>query len=136
MKKNVGLWIDHERAVIVSVVGNEETVKQIDSALEKAHRQSGVSTPADDVRLHQRTNTLNRYYDAVVLDISGAASIHIFGPGEAKGELNKRLQENNYTGTIVGVEPADKMTDAQIAAKVREQFIGRSGASASKGAGS
>jgi len=51
-----------------------------------------------------------------------AESILIFGPGEAKGELQRRLKRNNLGGRSVGIETVDKMTDRQIAAKVRQHF--------------
>ena len=37
-------------------------------------------------------------------------------PGDAKGELEKRLAPTRYTGRVVGVEPVDHMTDPQIVA--------------------
>jgi hypothetical protein len=46
----------------------------------------------------------------------------IFGPGEAKDELKERLQENNLGGRIAGIETVDRMTDRQVAAKVRKYF--------------
>ena len=46
----------------------------------------------------------------------------IFGPGEAKDELKERLERNNLGGSIVGIETVDKMTDHQIAAKIRHHF--------------
>jgi hypothetical protein len=46
----------------------------------------------------------------------------VFGPGEAKGELEKRLEGEGLTGHILAIEAADKMTDRQIAAKVRRRF--------------
>jgi hypothetical protein len=46
----------------------------------------------------------------------------IFGPGEAKGELEKRLVNKGLGGRVVGIETVDKMTDRQIAAKVRQRF--------------
>jgi hypothetical protein len=52
----------------------------------------------------------------------GAESILIFGPGEAKGELKERLERKNLGGSILGIETVDKMTDRQIAAKVRQYF--------------
>jgi len=45
--------------------------------------------------------------------------ILIFGPGEAKGELAKRIENAGLSGRIAGIETVDKMTDRQIAAKVR-----------------
>ena len=51
-----------------------------------------------------------------------AEFILIFGPGEAKGELRKRLEKSKLGGRIAGVETVDKMTDRQIAAKIRQYF--------------
>ena len=46
----------------------------------------------------------------------------IFGPGEAKGELKKRIKKNKLSGRIVGIETVDKMTHRQILARVRQYF--------------
>ena len=70
----------------------------------------------------QTTNSLERYYDDINGYIRDADSILIFGPGEAKGELEKRLKSKNLNHGIVSVETTDKLTDPQIAAKVREYF--------------
>ena len=128
MKKTVGLWIDHRKAVTVFVEGTEEEIKLISSQEEKQHGQSGVSKPADDIRQRELTGHLNNYYDEVISCIRDAESILIFGPGEAKGELKKRLEKANLGGHIVALEPADRMTDPQIVAKVRGHFLEQSAA--------
>jgi radical SAM superfamily enzyme YgiQ (UPF0313 family) len=46
-----------------------------------------------------------------------------FAPGEAKGELKKRIESKRLHGRIVGVETVDEMTDPQIAVKVRNHFL-------------
>jgi len=79
--------------------------------------------PADDSRERKFTGHLNIYYYAVIACIRDAESILIFGPGEAKGELKKRLERDKLGGRIVGIETVDKMTDHQIAVKVRQYFI-------------
>ena len=68
------------------------------------------------------TGLLNINYNAVIACVRDAESILIFGPGEAKGELKKRLERNKLGGRIVGIEAIDRMTDRQIAAKVRRYF--------------
>jgi stalled ribosome rescue protein Dom34 len=123
MKTTVGLWIDHRKAVIVFVEGEEEEIKLISSKEENHHGHSGVSRPADDLRQRELTGHLNSYYDEVISCIRDAESILIFGPGEAKGELKKRLEKDNLGGCIVGIETSDKMTDPQIVAKVRAHFL-------------
>ena len=125
MKTTVGLWIDHRKAVIVIVSDEGEQVREITSHMEKHVRfSSGGSQEgsAEDVRDRQFGNYLNDYYDKVIAAIRDGDSIQIFGPGEAKGELKKRLENRGFKGHILRVEAADKMTDREIAAKVRERF--------------
>ncbi len=126
MKKQAGLWIDHRKAVIVIVTKEGEEIKEITSDMEKHVRFMGGTGSEDgsteDVRDRQFGNHLNSYYDAVVAVLRDADTIQIFGPGEAKGELAKRLKDKGFRGHILAVETMDKMTDRQIAAKVREHF--------------
>jgi hypothetical protein len=125
MKREVGLWLDHKKAVIVIVTDKGEETKIIESNMEKHVRFSSGSSESgqgEDVRDRQFKNHLNRYYDEVIACIGDAKSIQIFGPGEAKGELEKRLESEKLKGRIVGIETVDKMTDRQIAAKVRDHF--------------
>ncbi len=123
MKTGVGLWIDHKKAVIVFVAGKDAEIKRISSNIEKHHRQSGVATPADDVRQREFMGHLNSFYDEVVSRIRDAESILILGPGEAKGELKKRLEKDNLSRRIIRIETSDKMTDPQLVAFVRGHFL-------------
>ncbi len=132
MRTKVGLWIDHRKAIIVAVTDKGEEIRLIISKVERQLRRSGDSplkgaydekqVPARDSRQRTFTAHLNIYYDAIIACIRDAESILIFGPGEAKGELKKRLKKDNSDGRIVGVETVDKMTDHQVAAKVRQRF--------------
>ncbi len=126
MKKIAGLWIDHRKAVIVIVSEAGEEIKEITSNMEKHTRFTGGNASMDgsteDVRDRQFGNHLNNFYNAVIAIIRGADSIQIFGPGEAKGELAKRLEHDGMKDCILSVETVDKMTDHQVSAKVREQF--------------
>ena len=132
MGTKTGLWIDHRKAVVVIVKDTGEEIIQIQSNAEKQLRRTGNTplqgnfeaqkVPADDSRQRTFTGQLNTYYDEVIASISDAESILIFGPGVAKGELKKRLDENNLSDRISGVETVDNMTDPQIAAKVRQYF--------------
>ncbi len=133
MKTKVGLWIDHRKTILVTISDKGEEAGLVISLSEKQLRRSGDSplkggfesrqVPADDSRQRILTGQLNRYYDAVIASIGDAEAIFIFGPGEAKGELEKRLRKKNMGGRIAVLEPADKMTDRQIAARIRKHFI-------------
>jgi hypothetical protein len=54
--------------------------------------------------------------------IRDADSILLLGPGEAKVELRKRIENEDLCGRIVGIETVGRMTDRQIAAKVRQHY--------------
>ena len=132
MARVAGLWIDHRKALIVIATDKGEEVKLIVSAVEKQLRRSGDSplkgsyesqaVPADNSRERKLTGERRIYYDAVVECVRNSDSILIFGPGEAKGELKKRLTRDKLGNRIVQMETADKMTDRQVSAKVRAYF--------------
>lgn len=124
MKSKVGLWIDHRKAVIVSLTDKVEQTRRIISGMEKHVRFSGRGQEAsgEDQRDRKFTGHLHNYYDKVISNIRDADSILILGPGEAKEELKTRLESEGLGGHIVGIETVDKMTDRQIAVKVREHF--------------
>jgi len=123
VKKQAGLWIDHRKAVIVIVTEAGEEIKEISSNMEKHVRFTGGTASEDgsteDVRDRKFGNNLNSYYDRVIALIRDGDTIQIFGPGEAKGELAKRLEHDGVKDRILSIETVDKMTDRQIAAKVR-----------------
>ncbi len=132
MKNKVGLWIDRAKAVIVTITPKGEEMSLTVSMVEKQLRRAGDSplkgryeplqVPPDDRRQRSYSNALNIYYDAVIARIGAADAILIFGPGQAKGELKKRLKKSNLSERIAAVETVDKMTGRQIAAKVRQHF--------------
>jgi hypothetical protein len=134
VKKQVGVWVDHRKAVIVILTDEGERIRLIISKSERQLRRSGDSplkgpyesqlVPADDSRQRTFTGQLNIYYDAVIACIRDAESIMIFGPGEAKSELKAHLERDNLGERIVSIETVDKMTSRQIMAKVRERFAG------------
>jgi hypothetical protein len=127
-----GLWIDHRKAVIVVVTDAGEETRLVISRVEKQLRRAGGSplkgrheaqqVPADDTRERRLTGHLNIYYDAVIACIRDVEVILIFGPGEAKREFERRLASKKLGGRIIGAEAVDKMTDRQIAARVRQHF--------------
>ena len=106
-------------------------IKPITSNMEKHTRFSNAShaqTPTgydnstEDKRDRRFDDHLNRYYDEVIALLHDADSILIMGPGEAKGELQKRLVGQHGSKPIAATETTDKLTDGQIAAAVRRHF--------------
>lgn len=129
MDKKVGLWLNRSKAVIVSIANNIEARSIITSDMANYVLYSDV-VPGDgspeEARDRRFWNHLNEYYDKIIAQIRDASEIQIFGPENAKYELQKRLESEGLADHIVSVEDAGTLTDVQIATKVRERFPGRS----------
>lgn len=130
MKKQVGLWIDHKQAVIVTLIDKVERTIHITSDIDKNFRGTPTSRVSHDktseIRRDRQDNRLDdflrKYYREVIECFGDADRVLIFGPGEAKSELKKQLESNEYSEHIIEVQTADKMTDAQVIAKVCDYF--------------
>ena len=132
MTKEVGLWIDHKRAVIVILSEGGEKIQQIDSGVAKHTRYHGATHPkspysaqyekGDNQLDRQLMEQLNKFYGTVITQIRGADSLLILGPGEAKHELQKRLAQEKAGVKATAIETADKMTDRQLTARVRKYY--------------
>jgi hypothetical protein len=91
-----------------------------DSPLQGSYEARQV--PADDRRQRALTGELNVYYDSVIAVLRNYGKVLVFGPGEAKGELQARLLKMNLGGRVAAVQTEDRMTDRQVVAKVRAYF--------------
>ncbi|MDZ7337799.1 MAG: hypothetical protein ONB30_04595 [candidate division KSB1 bacterium] len=133
MSTKAGLWIDHQKATIVYLEEQQESTRVIESQVEPRIRVTGGSrsvTPygpqesaAERKRDERRKHQLEAYYAQVIDALRQCEEVYVFGPGAAKGELKKAMERaKDLHLRLVAVEPADKMTPQQIAAKVRAFF--------------
>lgn len=131
--KYTGLWIDHKKAVIVGFSDKNHVMVKIDSHVEGrfrlsgGYRSSGRFGPQDVASESQKNNRhrhqLHKYYERVISALRDARSIYIIGPGEAKIELEKEIKKNKQLCfKIAKVRAADKITDNQIIAEIRNYF--------------
>jgi hypothetical protein len=134
MNDNIGLWIDHGKAVIIRKSDAlEETIETVSCPDwqpgsvngERSHEPfESPQIPTDDTQDRKFAHGVNTYYHQVIDCIHETRSLLVIGPGEAKGELIRRLEKWKPSNRSVTVETADKMTDRQIVAKVRDFFKG------------
>lgn len=135
-KNYAGLWIDHRRAVVVSITDDGETIERFESDIERKVRLSGGSrtgkTPygpqqvSVDGRQEERIKRqLRQFYQEIIRKIQDSNNILILGPGEAKTELKKEIEKSRALASAnMTMATADKMTDKQIAARVRKFYTG------------
>jgi hypothetical protein len=120
MRNEIGVWIDHRRAVIATMDGDHVLLQEV---------LCNSSTPgADgDGQGRRRANgsypeQLTEFYERVIGHLKTAGSILIIGPGEAKLELEESLDQAAMGGRIIGVETVNHLSNTEIAEKVKERF--------------
>ena len=133
MEKLFGLWVDHEKTIIVSLIDGSHKVIHLESGVEGHFRLKGGSgsgtsygqqdATSESKREYRYSQHLNIYFQHIIDLLKEAKQIYIFGPGEAKFELKKRIEKNNmFLDKISDIETTDKLTEPQIVAKVKKYF--------------
>ncbi len=124
MSHDVGVWIDHKKAVIVSVAAGHVTARTVESGVEPHPHYSGSQERGGEKKYEERHSLqLDQYYDHVISQLGEPDALLLFGPGEAKLQLKERLGRSKVlSGSISAVERTDKLTDRQIVAKVKEHY--------------
>jgi len=124
MSHDVGVWIDHKKAVIVSIAEGQVSSRTLESDVGAHRHYSGSREGGGEKKYEEHHNQdLDRYYDDVIGQLGEPDALLLFGPGEAKLQLKERLgRSKGPSERIVAVESTDKLTDPQIVAKVKEHY--------------
>ena len=133
MEKLFSLWVDHEKAIIVSLMRGSHKVIHVESDVEGHFRLKDDSQSINPSNLQGNTieskmdsryrKYLNIYFQQIINLLKEAKRIFIFGPGEAKIELKKMIEKNKlFSNKISDIETTDKLTEPQIVAKVKKYF--------------
>ncbi|MDY0779322.1 hypothetical protein [Tenacibaculum sp. IB213877] len=131
--KNLGIWLDKEKAHLVTLENGNEDFKTISSEVENFHVHGGSGTrmkggPQDVVQdskyLEREKHQLKNYFKNLVQEIKDADAIAIYGPAETQMKFKKEL-ESNYKDVdkkVKTVSVVDSMTHNQVKALIRNFF--------------
>ena len=133
MEDLVGIWVSHKIAKIVKLsLEGTCTLLTLESKVESRRKSTG-GTPSKIPYSHggvsvtkysdRLAHQLHKFYSRIISKIASAEKIYILGPGLAKKELEKEInQKKELAPKLVGIEPSDKMTDPQLIAKIKSYF--------------
>ena len=133
MKKQIGIWIDGSKAVVVTIENGNSGVKIIESKVENSVHHSGEgkkgskfgSQAVDTESKHdqKKLNQYNDYFNMVLGEIKQADDLYVFGPAEAKIGFQKTVaKDQSLNSKLRAVEVADSMTENQVVAHVKAFF--------------
>ncbi|MGH1386741.1 hypothetical protein [Kordia sp.] len=131
--KKTGIWLDKNKALIVTLENQQETLQSIDSNIEhfRPHGGSGSRLkggPQDVIQdskfLEREKQQMKLYFKEIATRITDIDALAIFGPAGTNEKFAKELQEHYKTvsSKIKGIRKADSMTDNQVKALVRDFF--------------
>jgi hypothetical protein len=131
MGKKVGVWIDSERAYIISLFDDRHVMETVESNVETRVRyegetksysgRGGSTVNPSKKKTKRRKHQMDSYLMSVVDKLGSAEGIYIFGPAECKLELQKCLIKRKDKPSVY-MDKAERMTERQMVAKVRDYF--------------
>ena len=135
MEKQVGIWIDSKKAIIVTLDGQkEEKITEIDSEVENSvyHNKEGNKgtfsgshhSDSETKFDNRKKEELDYFLKSVLFYVKGSDYLYIFGPAETKIKLEQKIREDKSLVKInlKAVETADNVTLNEIVAKVKDFY--------------
>ncbi len=127
--KQTGVWIDTQRAVIISFNGDSKNIETIYSDIETRERVDGETRSNarfGEQHIDSEKNKESRlngqrklFLDDIIGKIKNADELVFFGPAGMKHQLEKQSKFGHH---LMGIERADSMTENQMVAWVKDYF--------------
>lgn len=121
-QKKLGIWMDHASAHAVEFDKTATSSKVIASHF--THDEKERSLGKNENLMHNKEQHQQAdYYKRLGELIKDYGEVVLFGPTDAKQELLNTLRDDQHFGKIkIDVVPADKMTEGQRMAFVKDHF--------------
>lgn len=120
--KFLGIWLDHSTAHLIEFTKEGMETKTIESSFtheDKESTQNRSEHTMHNKENHQRAD----YYKKLGEVIKNYEEVLLFGPTDAKSELsNLLLSDHRFAKVKIETQSADKMTENQQHALVKEHF--------------
>lgn len=131
--RKTGIWIDKQKAVVISLSDSSQNSKTIYSEMETRERVEGEGRSSgrfgeqhldqEKSKEHRLNEQSKSFIQTILLELRSTDAIVIFGPANMKNVLEKEIKTDQKLNSILkGVEKADSMTENQLIAWVKKYF--------------
>ena len=122
--KSLGIWMDHSSAHLMEFTTDPIQTDIIDSAFTHAEKEQSLGK-SENVMHNKEQHQQSEYYKKLGEKIRNYEDVILFGPTDAKVELHNILKaDHRFANIKIVVKQADKMTENQQHAFVRDYFQG------------
>jgi hypothetical protein len=123
--KNLGIWMDHSSAHLMEFTTDPITTEIISSRFTHQEKEHSLSK-SENLMHNKEQDQQSAYYKRLGDAIRNYEDVIIFGPTNAKSELLNILRaDHNFENIKLEIEQADKMTQNQQHAFVKDYFSRR-----------
>ena len=117
-KQYAGVWMDHHNAVFIPFTDGAFAIQEDKVVAGEYHGDKGEHAYNNAEKTDNR-----KYFKTIASQLLKYDEIYIFGPGKSQEEfLNFLNDEKHFKNKKITLGSAEKMTDPQTVAKVRDFF--------------
>jgi len=122
-KKQLGIWMDHSVAYLTELTQDALVTETVESKPKSKVNPDDLYFKDESHQLNKEQGMLSAYYKKLGELIQDYDEVLLFGPTDAKNELLNHLKADNLFDKIkIDAVPADKMSEFQQHAFIREYF--------------
>ena len=118
---NLGIWMDHSTAHLIDINSKNECRSIVSKFTSETKEEALIRS---EILMHNKRQQMHeKFYEKIGAEILKYNHVLLFGPTNAKVELNNYLNKDLHFKDIkIEIEPADKMTDNEKDAFVKNHF--------------
>lgn len=123
--KFLGIWMDHSTAHLIEFTKEAMETKTIESTFTHDDKESTLDR-SEHVMHNKENHQRADFYKKLGEVIKNYQEVLLFGPTDAKSELSNLLvSDHRFANVKIETKSADKMTENQQHALVKEYFTKR-----------
>ena len=124
-EKGLGIWMDHQDAHIMEFTTDPIGTSTVQSKFTHQEKEQTLGR-SENLMHHKEQHEEASYYKELGEIIRNYNDVVLFGPTDAKVELlNVLRKDHRFADIVIEIKPADKMTENQQHAFVKEYFSKR-----------
>jgi hypothetical protein len=114
--------MDYSKAYLIELLPSHMQIQTIESTF--THEIKAESTEKSEKHMHNKeTGEHLKYFKKIQTEIEKFDEVFLFGPSDAKLELNDLLKQNHTNNQVsIEIKTTDKMTENQLKAFVLKHF--------------